>query len=70
VDRSEPTADGAQARDLSNGYSTYALCMLLLIYMINFHDRQIVNSLAESKAKDIELSAWQIDAMSGLAIGL
>jgi len=44
--------------------------MLLLIYMINFHDRQIVNSLAESKAKDIELSAWQIDAMSGLAIGL
>ena len=69
MDRSEPTADGAQVRVLSNGYRSYALCMLLLIYTINCHDRQIVNSLAEPKAKDIELSACQIGNMSGLAIG-
>jgi len=70
VASSEQTADSGQVRVLSNGYRTYALCMLLLIYMMNFLDRQIVNILAEPIKKDLGLLDWQIGAMSGLAFAL
>lgn len=46
------------------------LWILLLVYIFNFIDRQIVNILAEPIAKDLNLSDTQIGLMTGLAFAL
>ena len=51
-------------------YRRYALGLLLVVYMLNFLDRQVVNILAEPIKKDLHLHDWQIGAMSGIAFAL
>src|SRR3546814_11873708 len=46
------------------------LWVLLLVYVLNFLDRQIVNILAEPISKDLGLSDTQIGLMTGLAFAL
>ncbi|MFM9853590.1 MAG: spinster family MFS transporter [Sphingomonadaceae bacterium] len=46
------------------------LWILLLVYVFNFLDRQIVNILAEPIRKDLGLSDTQIGLMTGLAFAL
>lgn len=46
------------------------LWMLLIVYIFNFIDRQIVNILAEPIARDLGLSDTQIGLMTGLAFAL
>ncbi|MCT2558175.1 MFS transporter [Tsuneonella sp. YG55] len=46
------------------------LWILLIVYIFNFIDRQIVNILAEPIAKDLSLSDTQIGLMTGLAFAL
>jgi MFS transporter, Spinster family, sphingosine-1-phosphate transporter len=46
------------------------LWILLIVYIFNFLDRQIVNILAEPIAKDLDLSDTQIGLMTGLAFAL
>jgi predicted MFS family arabinose efflux permease len=46
------------------------LWILLIVYVFNFIDRQIVNILAEPIAKDLKLSDTQIGLMTGLAFAL
>lgn len=46
------------------------LWMLLLVYILNFLDRQIVNILAEPISKELGLSDTQIGLMTGLAFAL
>ena len=46
------------------------LWILLFVYIFNFIDRQIVNILAESIARDLKLSDTQIGLMTGLAFAL
>ncbi len=46
------------------------LWTLLIVYVFNFLDRQIVNILAEPIRKDLELSDTQIGLMTGLAFAL
>src|SRR3546814_8216718 len=46
------------------------LWILLLVYIFNFLDRQIVNILAEPIARDLSLSDTQIGLMTGLAFAL
>lgn len=46
------------------------LWILLVVYIFNFIDRQIVNILAEPIARDLELSDTQIGLMTGLAFAL
>jgi len=46
------------------------LWILLIVYIFNFIDRQIVNILAEPIAKDLDLSDTQIGLMTGLAFAL
>lgn len=46
------------------------LWILLIVYIFNFIDRQIVNILAEPIAKDLQLSDTQIGLMTGLAFAL
>lgn len=46
------------------------LWILLIVYIFNFIDRQIVNILAEPIARDLGLSDTQIGLMTGLAFAL
>ena len=46
------------------------LWILLIVYIFNFIDRQIVNILAEPIAKELQLSDTQIGLMTGLAFAL
>lgn len=52
------------------GYRRYALWVLLVIYILNFLDRQIVTILAEPIKQELDLKDWQIGMMSGLAFAL
>lgn len=49
---------------------TGTLFVLLIVYIFNFLDRQIVNILAEPIARDLDLSDTQIGLMTGLAFAL
>jgi MFS family permease len=44
--------------------------VLLIVYILNFLDRQIVNILAEEISRDLQLSDTQIGLMTGLAFAL
>jgi MFS transporter, Spinster family, sphingosine-1-phosphate transporter len=48
----------------------FVLWVLLIVYIFNFLDRQIVNILAEPISKDLGLSDTQIGLMTGLAFAL
>ncbi len=49
---------------------TATLWILLIVYIFNFIDRQIVNILAEPIARDLNLSDTQIGLMTGIAFAL
>ncbi len=65
-------SEGARAgiTPVSAGYRSYAMGLLLVIYILNFVDRQVVNILAEPIKNDLGLLDWQLGAMSGLAFAL
>lgn len=51
-------------------YVRYALGLLLVVYTLNFLDRQIVNILAPAIQKDLGLSDTQLGLLGGLAFAL
>jgi predicted MFS family arabinose efflux permease len=59
-----------RAAPFSPAYTRYAMWFLLLISTLNYLDRQVVNILAESIKRDLELSDTQIGLMTGLAFAL
>lgn len=63
-------AAAPQVRAVSPGYRSYAMGLLLIIYVMNFVDRQVVNILAEPIKRELGLLDWQLGAMSGLAFAL
>jgi MFS transporter, Spinster family, sphingosine-1-phosphate transporter len=46
------------------------LWILLIVYIFNFLDRQIVNILLEPIGRDLGLADWQLGMMSGMAFAL
>ncbi len=62
-------ATAAQSR-IGQGSVRATLWILLVVYIFNFIDRQIVNILAEPIALDLGLSDTQIGLMTGLAFAL
>jgi MFS transporter, Spinster family, sphingosine-1-phosphate transporter len=60
----------ATAEPFDRRYVRYTLWVLLVVYILNFLDRQIVNILAEPIARDLGLSDTQIGLMTGLAFAL
>jgi len=66
----EPTPLGVAAPLPAAGYRRYALTLLLIIYILNFLDRQVVNILAEPIKRDLHLADWQIGLMSGFAFAI
>jgi predicted MFS family arabinose efflux permease len=53
-----------------HGSTRTMLWVLLVVYVFNFLDRQIVNILAEPIGKDLKLSDTQLGLMTGLAFAL
>jgi len=66
----DETAPHAAYTPVSDAYRRYALWLLLLIYVINFLDRQVINILAEPIKLDLHLADWQIGLLSGFAFGI
>ena len=54
----------------SNGSTRVMLWLLLVVYVFNFIDRQIVNILAEPISRELNLSDTQIGLMTGIAFAL
>lgn len=46
------------------------MLLLLMVYVLNFLDRQIVNILAEPIRKDLGLADWQLGMMTGTAFAI
>ena len=55
---------------VSAGYRRYALGLLLVIYTLNFLDRQVLNILMEDIKIEFGLRDWQLGALSGLAFAI
>jgi MFS family permease len=54
----------------TKGYTQYVLGVLVVVYVFNFVDRQILAILAQSIKEDLGLSDTQIGALSGVAFGI
>lgn len=54
----------------TTGYTQYVLGVLVVVYVFNFIDRQILAILAQSIKEDLALSDTQIGALSGVAFGI
>ena len=55
---------------VTRGYRNYAMGLLLVIYVFNFIDRQVINILAEPIKLELGLRDWQLGLMSGLAFAV
>jgi MFS family permease len=74
------TTDGATAPNLSHTnaynkqvgsrYSWYVLVLLVIVYFVNFVDRQIISILAEDIKKDLGVSDAQIGFLYGTAFAI
>ena len=51
-------------------HRTYALWILIIVYIFNFIDRQIVNILQEDIKHDLNLQDWQLGMMTGLTFAV
>jgi len=60
----------ASADPATPTYVRYALILLLVVYTLNFLDRQIVNILAHPIQKELGLSDTQLGLLTGLAFAL
>ncbi len=63
-------ATGGERTLSSPRYRTYVLSMLVVVYIFNFLDRQIVTILAEPIKVDLGLNDTQIGLMTGLAFAI
>lgn len=61
---------GSTPGDIAAAKTRVMLWVLLVVYILNFLDRQIVNILAEPIARDLQLSDADIGLMTGLAFAL
>lgn len=55
------------AKTTSAGYRYLVVWMLVIVYTLNFLDRQIVSILAEPIRKDLQLTDTQLGALGGIA---
>ena len=55
------------APEFSRAYTRYALGLLVVVYVFNFLDRQVVAILLQAIKQDLDLSDTQLGAFSGIA---
>lgn len=72
IDAGQPPAPATAPAitPVSDSYRRYAMGLLLVVYILNFVDRQVINILAEPIKNELGLLDWQVGAMSGLAFAL
>jgi len=61
------TATDAAAPAVRPGYRFYVLAILILVYMLNFLDRQIIGILAAPLKAEFGLSDSQFGLLGGIA---
>ena len=67
----EPIKPDEQSSDAVNsGYAKYVLFVLIVVYIFNFIDRQILSILLESIKRDLLLSDTQLGFLSGIAFAI
>lgn len=59
-----------KARSITPSYRSYALSLFLLVYVINFVDRQIFSILIEPIRLEIQLSDTQLGLLGGIAFAI
>ena len=64
----DPAAPSAKAR--IGAYAWYALFVLVLVYIVNFIDRQIISILAQDIKRDLALDDAQIGFLYGTAFAV
>ena len=65
-----PAATESEAAPFSKAYASYAMWLLLGIYIINFLDRQVLNILIEDIKIELRLTDTQMGLMGGLAFAI
>lgn len=65
-----PAGQAEENRTLTPAHRRYALTVLLVIYVFNFLDRQVVNILAEPIKIELGLADWQLGMLTGLAFAV
>jgi MFS family permease len=78
TEASAPAPMGASLADasvphvplVSAAFRRYALVVLLMVYTVNFLDRQVVTILAEPIKNELHIADWQIGLMSGFAFAI
>ncbi len=66
---SDPTAEKIPAEP-DNRYSRYVLCVLVLVYVLNFLDRNILTILAEDIKADLGITDAEIGFLYGTAFAV
>ena len=66
----ESVPDAATPRSRITVYACYALFVLVLVYVINFVDRQIISILAQDIKHDLHLQDAQIGFLYGTAFAV
>jgi len=67
---SEPGEAASPERTRISAYAWYALFVLVLVYVINFIDRQIISILAQDIKRDLQLEDAQIGFLYGTAFAV
>lgn len=70
IDKSGPKSLFMEDRRQSDAYKYLVLGMLLLVYLINYLDRQLVSLLAEPIKTDLALTDTQLGTVTGLAFAI
>src|SRR4051812_17071396 len=63
-------SDGVAAKPRIGAYAWYALLVLVLVYVVNFIDRQIISILAQDIKRDLHLEDAQIGFLYGTAFAV
>ncbi len=66
----EVESGGADPAELGGGYSRYVLAVLVVVYVLNFLDRNIITILAEDIKADLGMSDSQIGFLYGTAFAV
>ena len=70
ADSQVTAADKDEEFVVTEGYRKYVLCLVVLVYVINFVDRQIFSILIEPIRLEIELSDTQLGLLGGIAFAI
>ncbi len=68
--RAEVGGGGTDPAELGGGYSRYVLAVLVVVYVLNFLDRNIITILAEDIKADMGMSDSQIGFLYGTAFAV